>query len=92
MIICDPREANLFETLASLLVKLILELAKLAAAVGAKAVQMSRVCQGHRMSLTAGNRNDFLIRKGLHPGRVGLVGLVFGVFRQVTDIVETKLP
>ena len=80
MIVCNSRETNLFETLASLLIKLILELSQLAAAVGAKAVQMSRVCQGHRVSLTARNRDDFLIRKGLHPGRIGLVWLVFGVF------------
>lgn len=80
MIICNPREADLFKTFSSLFIKLILELTKLAAAIGAKAVQMSRICEGHCVGLTARNRNDFLVRKGLDPSRVGLVRFIFGVF------------
>lgn len=92
MIICNPREADLFKTFSSLFIKLILELTKLAAAIRAKAIQMPRICKGHRVGLTARDRNNFLVCKGLDSCRIRLVRLVLGVFGQVTDVVKAELP
>jgi len=53
MVIGNLWKRDLFKAFTSLLVVLVLVLAKLAAAVGAKTVKVSCVCQRHCMSFTA---------------------------------------
>jgi len=72
-------EGDLLIALTSLLVVLVLVLAQLATAISAKTVEVSRVRQCHRVSFTAGNRDDFLVAQSLDPCWVRLVWLIFGV-------------
>lgn len=91
MVIGDLREGDLLIRLSALLVIFILVLAKLAASVGAKTVEMTRVCQGHGVGFTARNGNDLFVAQCLHSCWVRLVRLILCVFGQVTNIIETKL-
>ena len=77
----DFGEDNVFEAASSLAVVLILELTKLTAAIGAKAVQVAGVCQGKCVCLTAGNGNYLLVVERHDTGWVRLVWLALSVLR-----------
>ena len=61
MVICNLGKRYLFIALTTLAIILVLVLTELTASICAKTVQVTTVCQCHRMSLTARYRDDFLI-------------------------------
>ena len=61
MVIRDLWEGYLLVALPALLVVLVLVLSKLAASIGAEAVEMATVGQRHRVRLTARNCHDLLV-------------------------------
>ena len=89
--ICYTRESYLLKWVSAFSVKVIHELAKLATSIRAKTVQMPTVRQALCVGFTTTNLNNFFIGQGLHPGRVGLIRLVFVVFREIAYFIETKL-
>jgi hypothetical protein len=89
--ICYTRESYLLKRASAFSVKFIHELAKLATSVCAKTVQMPTVCQALCVGFTATDLNNFFIGQGLYPGRVRLIRLVFIVFWEISDFIETKL-
>ena len=91
MVICDLGERDLLITFTALSIVFVLILAELSAAVCAKTVKMAAVSECHRVSLTARDRHDFLVVKGLHAGWIRLVGLILRVLWQIPDIVQTEL-
>ena len=91
MVVGDLGEGDLFVTFPALLIILVLVLAQLTAAIGAKTVKMATVRQGHRVGLTAGYRHDLLVAQGLHARRVGLIWLVLCILRQISNVVQTEL-
>ena len=88
MVVRDLRKGYLLVALPALLVVLVLVLTKLAAPIGAKAVEVATVGQRHRVRLPARNRHNLLVREGLYASRVRLVRFVLGVLREVADVVE----
>ena len=91
VVICDLGERDLFITFTALFIVFVLILAELAAAVCAKTVKMSAVSECHRVSLTARDRHDFLVVKGLNARRIRLVRLILRVLWQIPNIVQTEL-
>ena len=89
MIICDFWKRDLFVTFTSLFIILILILAELAAAIGAKTVKMATVRKCHSVRLTAGNCHDFLVVQGLHTRWIRLVRLILRVLWQIPNVIQT---
>ena len=91
MVVGDLGERNLLVTFTPFLIILVLILTELTAAIGAKTVKMSAVCQSHRVGLSTGDRDDLLVVESLYACWVWLIGLVLCVLWQITNIVKTQL-
>ena len=91
MVVGDLGERDLLVTFSPFLIILVLILAELAAAIGAKTVKMAAVCQSHRVGLSTGDRDNLLVVESLNACWVWLIGLVLCVLWQITDIVKTQL-